>query len=103
MTTEYDTTKPGGSTVNGTERQNMAPSDDALRQIARRASTAGSYSGGVKPLRAAYEAGRVDVQKWLAAELRENAHEFEEFAPGRAVELLSYFLEYLSLPSEAAS
>ncbi len=73
-------------------------SDDALREIARRASMTGNYSGGVKALRAVYQAGRVDVQKWLAAQLREDAAEFEEFAPGRAVELISYFLEYLTLP-----
>lgn len=88
--------------TNQTERQEV-PSDDALREIARQASTTGSYSGGVKPLRAVYQAGRLDVQKWLAAELRDNAHEFEEFSPGRAIELISYFLEYLTLPSAVSS
>ncbi len=72
--------------------------DDALREIARRASTTGGYRGSVKSLRAVYQAGRTDVQKWLAEQLRENSREFEQFAPGRAIELAAYLLEYLTLP-----
>lgn len=77
----------------------FAPSDDDLREIARKASTNGIYSGGVKALRAVYAAGARDVQKWLARQLREDAAEFEVFAPGRSLELVSYFLEYLTLPT----
>jgi len=76
------------------------PSDDNLRLIAARASTVGYYSGGVKPLRAVYRSGQLDAQKYLAEQIREDAAEFEQFAPGRAVELVSYFIQYLTLPSD---
>ena len=76
--------------------------DEGLRQIARSASTAGNYSGGVKALRAVYQAGRDDAQKYLGQQLRKDAAEFEKFAPGRAVELVSYFIEYMTLPGSVS-
>lgn len=74
------------------------PTDDHLREIARRASTTGNYGGGVKSLRAVYQAGQADTQKWLARQLREDAADLEQFAPDRAVEMISYLIEYLTIP-----
>lgn len=70
--------------------------DDELREIASNASTSGNYSGGVKALRAVYSAGRKDVQKWLAQQLRSDAPTLQEFVPTRSIELLSYLLEEVS-------